>query len=107
MMAKSTKIRSLVLVQATYRRVRLVQTAMGYDRELLPGAENPSEELVPTWTQAQALDAVVQETKGLMEEFEEAFWNAADDLVVVDPDQSMTEGQLNSILAIPQRKVTH
>jgi hypothetical protein len=63
--------------------------------------------LVPTWTQAQALDAVVQETKGLMEEFEEAFWNAADDLVVVDPDQSMSEGQLNSILAIPQRKVTH
>ncbi|KAJ7032008.1 hypothetical protein C8F04DRAFT_670996 [Mycena alexandri] len=90
MMAKSTKVRSLVLVQATYRRVRLVQTAMGYDRELLPGAENPGEDSVPTWTHAQALDAVVRETKGLMEEFEEAFWSAADDLVVVDPDQSMT-----------------
>ncbi|KAJ7778076.1 hypothetical protein B0H16DRAFT_1845916, partial [Mycena metata] len=89
MMAKSTKIRSLVLVQATYRRVRLVQTAMGYDRELLPGAENPGEDSVPTWTHAQALDAVVRETKGLMEEFEEAFWSAADDLVVVDPDHSM------------------
>jgi len=84
-----------------------VQTAMGYDRDLLPGAENPGEESVPTWTQAQALDAVVQETKGLMEEFEEAFWSAADDLVVVDPDQSMDSSQINSILAIPQRKVTH
>ncbi|KAJ6478741.1 hypothetical protein C8R47DRAFT_983941 [Mycena vitilis] len=89
MMAKSTKIRSSVLVRTTYRRVRLVQTAMGYDRDLLPGAETPGEDAMPTWTQAQALDAVVQETKGLMEEFEEAFWNAADDLVVVDPDQSM------------------
>ncbi|KAF8162457.1 hypothetical protein K438DRAFT_1985106 [Mycena galopus ATCC 62051] len=107
LMAKSTKVRSLVLVRATYRRVRLVQTAMGYDRDLLPGAENPGEESVPTWTQAQALDAVVQETKGLMEEFEEAFWSAADDLVVVDPDQSMDSSQINSILAIPQRKVTH
>ncbi|KAJ6557945.1 hypothetical protein B0H19DRAFT_1149145 [Mycena capillaripes] len=107
MMAKSTKVRSLVLVRATYRRVRLVQTAMGYDRELLLGAENIGEDAVPTWTQAQALDAVVQETKGLMEEFEEAFWNAADDLVVVDPDQSMSvEDQVNSILAIPQRKRT-
>ncbi|KAJ7468081.1 hypothetical protein FB451DRAFT_1401336 [Mycena latifolia] len=90
LMAKSTKVRSIVLVQATYRRIRLVQTAMGYDRDLLPGAESPDEDAVPTWTQAQALDAVVQETKGLMEEFEEAFWNAANDLVVVDPDQSMT-----------------
>jgi len=42
-----------------------------------------------------------------MEEFEEAFWSAADDLVVVDPDQSMDSSQINSILAIPQRKVTH
>ncbi|KAJ7118682.1 hypothetical protein C8R43DRAFT_1035902 [Mycena crocata] len=90
LMAKSTKIRSLVLVQATYRRIRLVQTAMGYERDLLPGAETPGEDTMPTWTQAQALDAVVLETKGLMEEFEEAFWSAADDLVVVDPDQSMT-----------------
>ncbi|KAF7360179.1 RRM domain-containing protein [Mycena venus] len=88
LMARSTKMRSLVLVRATYRRIRLVQTALGYDRDLLPGAENPGEESVPTWTPAQALDAVVQETKGLMEEFEEAFWNAADDLVVVDPDQA-------------------
>jgi hypothetical protein len=79
---------------------------MGYDRELLPGAENPGEDAVPTWTQTQALDAVVQETKGIMEEFEEAFWSAADDMVVVDPDQSM-EDQINSIMAIPQRKVTH
>ncbi|KAJ7185784.1 hypothetical protein C8R46DRAFT_937409 [Mycena filopes] len=90
MMARSTKVRSLVLVQATYRRVRLVQSAMGYDRELLPGAEAPGEDAMPTWTPAQALDAVVRETKGLMEEFEEAFWSAADDMVVVDPDQSMT-----------------
>ncbi|KAJ6582913.1 hypothetical protein DFH09DRAFT_278368 [Mycena vulgaris] len=89
LMAKSTKVRSIVLVQATYRRIRLVQTAMGYDRELLPGAEAANEDAVPTWTQAQALDAIVQETKGIMEEFEEAFWSAADDLVVVDPDQSM------------------
>lgn len=89
-MAKSTKVRSLVLVQATYRRIRLVQITMGYERELLQGGETPGENAMPTWTQAQALDSVVQETKGLMEEFEEAFWTAADDLVVVDPDQSMS-----------------
>ncbi|KAJ7441775.1 hypothetical protein B0H11DRAFT_2251834 [Mycena galericulata] len=90
LMAKSTKVRSLVLVQATYRRIRLVQTALGYDRELLPGGETPGEDTMPTWTQTQALNAAVQETKGLMEEFEEAFWRAADDLVVVDADQSMS-----------------
>ncbi|KAJ7196554.1 hypothetical protein GGX14DRAFT_473423 [Mycena pura] len=90
LMAKSTKVRSLVLIQATYRRIRLVQTAMGYDSALLPGAQMPGEDAVPTWTQAQALDAVVQETKELMEEFEQAFWSAANDLVVVDPDQSMS-----------------
>ncbi|KAK7044859.1 RRM domain-containing protein [Favolaschia claudopus] len=93
-MAKSTKVRSVVLIQATYRRIRLVQTVFGYDRDLLPGAENPHEELMPTWTQAQALDALVQETRGLMEEFEEAFWTAADDLVMVDPDQSMEQIQI-------------
>ncbi|KAJ6614617.1 hypothetical protein B0H10DRAFT_2165084 [Mycena sp. CBHHK59/15] len=70
LMAKSTR--------ATYRRIRTVQIAMGYEHELLPGAGPGA-----------ALDVVVQETKGVMEEFEEAFWNAADDLVVVDPDQSM------------------
>ncbi|KAJ6487732.1 hypothetical protein C8R45DRAFT_255150 [Mycena sanguinolenta] len=81
LMAKSTKVRSLVLVHATYRRVRLVQTAMGYDRELLPSADNFGADAVPTWTQAQALDAVIQETRGLMEEFEETL---VDDFEVVD-----------------------
>ncbi|KAJ7060983.1 hypothetical protein C8F01DRAFT_1058277 [Mycena amicta] len=89
-MAKSAKVRSLVLVQATYRRVRLVQTAMGYDSELLPGSQMPGEDAMPTWTQAQAIECVVQETREIMEEFEEAFWSAADDIVVVDPEQSMT-----------------
>ncbi|KAF7319127.1 RRM domain-containing protein [Mycena chlorophos] len=88
--AKSTKVRSLALVHATYRRVRLVQTAMGYDNELLPGTEMLAEDAVPTWTQAQAIECVVHETKAIMEEFEEAFWSAADDIVVVDPDQSMS-----------------
>ncbi|KAF7326044.1 RRM domain-containing protein [Mycena kentingensis (nom. inval.)] len=88
-MAKSTKVRSLVLVQATYRRIRLVQMAMGYESVLIPGAQTPGEEAIPTWTRAQAIESVLQETRELMAEFDEVFWSEVDDVVVVDPDQSM------------------
>ncbi|KAF7316109.1 RRM domain-containing protein [Mycena indigotica] len=88
-MVKSTRVRSLVLVHATYRRIRLVQKTLGYDNDLLPAAQMLVEDSMPTWTAAQAMECLARETQEIMEEFEEAFWSAGDDMVVVDPDQSM------------------
>lgn len=92
LMAKTTKIKSLALVRATYRRIRTVQSSMGYD-VLLPmphGNEmSAGEAFTTTWTKHQALEAVVRETKELMEEFEESFAHSESDGVLVGADQSM------------------
>lgn len=82
LMAQSTKIRSLALIKATYRRIRTVQTFMGYDTLLpmpppnsglgIPGLEMEGDEIsIATWTRRSALEAVLTEMKQLEEEFEE------------------------------------
>jgi len=88
-MANSTKIKSLSLAWKTYRRIRIVQSCMGYDLLLpMPNNERETEDVCTNaWTNVQALEEVVKETKELMEEFEET--GAEDDMVVVDADQSM------------------
>jgi hypothetical protein len=73
--ATAIKIKSLTLVRATYKRIRTVQRYMGYE-PLLPipnGYEMDLDEVFPTaWTRQQALNAILQETRELIEEFEES-----------------------------------
>jgi Protein UNC80 len=87
-MATATKIKSLTLVRATYRRIRIVQRYMGYE-PLLPmphSHEMDADEVFPTsWTRKQALDAILQETRELMEEFEESNGTLQDNAELVDP----------------------
>ena len=71
----TTKIKSLVLVQATYRRIRAVQRYIGYE-PLLPMPPHShrmdaDDGFPKTWTRKQALDAILRETRELSEEFEE------------------------------------
>ena len=94
---KTATIKSVPLVLATYQRIRLVQTCMGYDTLLpLPTAaaeKLPSDvELTDTraWTKKQAVAALFAETKELMIEFEEPWKEVEDDVVLVDADQSVT-----------------
>jgi hypothetical protein len=74
---RSSKIRSMVLIKETYRRIRTVQACMGYHSEMLPlpsGAAPENEDLtLTTWSTGAAVQAIVQETQRLMEEFEETF----------------------------------
>jgi hypothetical protein len=87
--ATVTKIKSLTLVRGTYRRIRTVQRYMGYE-PLLPmphSHEMDADEVFPTaWTRKQALDAILRETRQLMEEFEESNRSLHDSAAVsVDP----------------------
>ncbi|KAH9478690.1 Protein unc-80-like protein [Psilocybe cubensis] len=99
---RTTKIKSLKLIHETYRRIRGVQTFMGYDL-LLPmpglaasnsesaaasGSTEKGEEdaALETWTKKQALSAIVKETKNLMEEFEEGFGIDDGSAIVADAD---------------------
>lgn len=93
--AKSTKVKSLALIQSTYRRIRVVQTCMGYTA-LLPipnhyhGEQGIDEAHMRTWTLKHALDEIIKETRELIDEFEETFRDVEDDMVLIDPDQSMS-----------------
>ncbi|RXW21230.1 hypothetical protein EST38_g4623 [Candolleomyces aberdarensis] len=92
---RSTKVKSIKLVEGTYRRIRGVQALMGYDLLLplprgqpLPGEddEEDDEVVLKTWTRSQALTAVGQETKDLLEEFE--YWMNAELAQEAEQDDS-------------------
>lgn len=88
--AKTTKVRSLSLIKATYRRIRIVQSYMGYQSMLLPfpgDGESGRDTSPSTWTKMQALQEVVRETQELIEEFEES-QTAESEMTIVDADQS-------------------
>ena len=85
-------VRSPSLVRATYRRIRLVQSCLGYDILVpLPEGEPDGgmEHLATSWTRKQALDAIVQETQELVEEFREFVPLENQDGVLVDPNLSL------------------
>ncbi|KAH7923448.1 hypothetical protein BV22DRAFT_1015390 [Leucogyrophana mollusca] len=92
-LTKSATVKSPSLVRATYRRIRLVQTCMGYDL-LLPMPSNSGDEEtfngMKAWTKREAIEAVIQETKELSEEFADTWREVEDDVVVIDPDESVT-----------------
>ena len=95
MVAKTTRIKSPALIQATFRRIRGVQMSMGYNLLLLlPGTtrddgSKDENAALQVWTKHQALAAVQTETTALLEEFEELFgvdenFGLGDDSVVVE-----------------------
>jgi hypothetical protein len=92
---KTAIIRSMPLVLATYRRIRLVQTYMGYGT-LLPlpnleaGVDSDDPAGTKAWSKKEAMDAMVKEMKELMLEFEEPWREVEDDVVLIDADQSVT-----------------
>lgn len=74
-LASSTAIKSVILIRETFRRIRLVQSCLGYSA-LLPYPEgdlryNVPDEVVDItgWTKAKALQSIVGETKLLIDEF--------------------------------------
>ncbi|THH18726.1 hypothetical protein EW146_g2314 [Bondarzewia mesenterica] len=94
-MTKSTTIKSVSLVRATYRRIRVVQHLMCYPT-LLPGldgdADNDADEVsnLKSWTASRALREVTQETNELMEEFREAFGGDEDEGILGEAEQLFT-----------------
>lgn len=86
--AKEMIITSPLLIRTTYRHIRLVQHLMGY-RTLLPMNGSTFEENddpaveVKAWTKRDALDAVIQETKNLLEEYRPEIDSFLDDSIVV------------------------
>lgn len=89
--AKERTVTSIALVRATYRRIRLAQTVLGYSTVLSLGEgeeEDVTEMQVRAWTRKEALEAILQEVKGLMEEFRDDFSGVGDDsLVMVDVEE--------------------
>ncbi|RDB29723.1 hypothetical protein Hypma_014167 [Hypsizygus marmoreus] len=90
-MATTTKIKSLTLVRATYRRIRTVQHCLGYE-PLLPMPQHSlemdsEEDFKTTWTRKEALDAIARETQELLEEFEESDRSLEDEGILVDGAQ--------------------
>ncbi|KAF8183119.1 hypothetical protein BJ912DRAFT_1144895 [Pholiota molesta] len=101
--ARATKIKSLKLIQETYRRIRGVQSYMGYELLLpIPGSsmnafsakEKDEDAGLETWSKSQALNAIVNESKDLLEEFEESF-GLDEDSVMIEMDQTMTSYSSN------------
>ncbi|KIK68470.1 hypothetical protein GYMLUDRAFT_92002 [Collybiopsis luxurians FD-317 M1] len=96
-MAKSIQVKSLVLIRKTYLRIRVVQSCMGYQSELLPlprSSVDPSSEtddvpVITAWTQRRALQEVNSEIGELLAEFEESSNDLEDEGVMVDPGQDV------------------
>jgi len=90
-MAKSPVVKSQSLTRATYRRIRLVQSCLGYDSPLLPlpdgEREDEDEGWAAAWTRKQALDAIVKETRELIEELDGSIGVEEDDGILVDANQ--------------------
>jgi len=87
-MTGAAKIESPSLIRATYRRVRVVQTYMGY-RNILPlphgDVDNNSNGVVlSSWTKYEALEAIKNETDELIEEFGQLFQEHLHDSVTVE-----------------------
>ncbi|TCD63487.1 hypothetical protein EIP91_005346 [Steccherinum ochraceum] len=100
-MAKEMMIASPMLTRATYRRIRLVQHLMGF-RDLLPMGEDGSafgeddhpESEVKAWTKRDALEAVMQETRDLLDEFRAGEDELGDEsAVIVDSEETLMQVQ--------------
>jgi len=103
MEAKTTRIKSPVLIRATLERIRGVQVFMGYSLLLpLPAmsrddVSKDEDVTLQAWTKQQALAAVQKETAVLLEEFEESF-GFDEASVLVEAEQSVEMGSGNESL---------
>ncbi|KAF9653663.1 hypothetical protein BDM02DRAFT_3135161 [Thelephora ganbajun] len=100
-LSQSIVIKSGPLTQAVFRKVRLVQTYLGYSR-LLPNPDPISVDDDPVdvsgWTKAQILQSIIDETKILVDEFGKRangkedfeFDDVGDNTVVVEPENPFT-----------------
>jgi len=96
-LSQSVVIKSGPLTRAVFRKIRLVQTYLGYSR-LLPDPDSMSVDDDPVdvsgWTKARVLQSIIDETKMLVDEFSERvdygeefeFNDVGDNTVVVDPE---------------------
>lgn len=100
-LSQSVVIKSGPLTRAIFRKIRLVQTYLGYSR-LLPNPDSVSIDddsvNVSGWTKARILQSIVDETKMLADEFSKRenlgehleFDYVGDNTVVVDPESPFT-----------------
>lgn len=91
--AKATRIKSPALIRATFRRIRVVQTFMGYALLLLPPEMSRDDDVskyedavLQAWTKQQALAEIQKETTALLEEFES--FGLDEDIVTVEIEQT-------------------
>ncbi|KAG6901981.1 hypothetical protein C0995_005940 [Termitomyces sp. Mi166 len=87
-MTTTTKIKSVALARATYRRIRMVQKFMGYENLLPMPQSQEIDDVSPIttpWTQKEALDAIRRETEELLEEFEESDRSLEDEGILNTP----------------------
>ena len=99
--SQSVVIKSGFLTRAVFRKIRLVQTYLGYSR-LLPNPDSMSVDDDPVdvsgWTKVRILQSIVKETNMLVDEFskrtkrEEFEFDdvGGDNAVVVDPENLFT-----------------
>ncbi|KAJ3556564.1 hypothetical protein NM688_g1961 [Phlebia brevispora] len=86
-LARETRVRSSGLIRMTYKRIRLIQRLMGYTT-LLPFngseyvAQDGTDMEARVWTKTAAIEAVVDETKELMAEFNGGDGDFADESMV-------------------------
>lgn len=106
-LSKEMTVRSPGLVMMTYRRIRLVQKLMGYS-ELLPmsgsqfyasdeEAEGDLDADIRVWSQRDAIEAVVEEARELLDEFRESsgFGDVGDEsMVMVDSQLTLIQDQM-------------
>jgi len=100
-LSQSVVIKSGSLASAVFRKIRLVQTYLGYNR-LLPNPDSMSVDDDPVdvsgWTKARILQSIIDETKLLVDEFSKRtncgegfeFDDVGDNTVVVDPENPFT-----------------
>ena len=96
-LSQSVVIKSGSLTRAVFRKIRLVQTYLGYS-SLLPDPDSLSVDDDPVdisgWTKARLLQLIVDETSMLLDEFSKGangggdfeFDDVGDNTVVVDPE---------------------
>ncbi|KAI8972849.1 hypothetical protein BD414DRAFT_559591 [Trametes punicea] len=104
--AREMTVESPILVRATYRRIRIAQAMLGYP--LLPLAtvssldsgsgdigEGPEPEaLVRAWSRAEAVEALAQETKDLIEEWREGSeWDGGEASGIMVDVEELPTGQ--------------
>jgi hypothetical protein len=86
--SKSLTVTSAFITRETHRRIRLVQSCLGYDFRLLsPQLDDERQDTdVVIWTKRDAIEAVIKETKELIDGFEDSY---RADGVLADADLSI------------------